>query len=178
MESRTKRVSQAVGPVEVPTPSVVPSGMSGEASAKTAAAPVAPVPGPAPAVDVPAPPIPSEIPELGAAREEAADFGREASSVLAQSRRALAAGFDALSEEMAGLARCNIDTAAHAAIEMLAVRTVSDAIAVNAGFARASFDNWIGRSAKFSELGAKLAADSSRLVLERLGNGWIGIGRI
>ncbi len=177
MESRTKRVSRAVGPVEVPTPSVAPNEMPGEAPAETAA-PVAPVPGSAPAaIDDPAPPIPPEIPDLSAPGEEVADFGREPLSASAESRRALAAGFEALSEEVAGLARCNIDTAAHAAIEMLAVRTVADAIAVNAGFARASFDNWLGGSARFSELAARLAADTSRLVLERLGKSWISIGR-
>ncbi len=123
------------------------------------------------------PPISPEMPGLGAAREEVADFGRETLATLAESRLVLATGFEALSEEIAGLARCGIDTAARTAIEMLAVRTVSDAVAVNAGFVRASFDNWIGRSARFSELGARLAADSSRLFLARLGNRWIGVSR-
>lgn len=133
-------------------------------------------PTPVAPVDKPAP-MPPEIAGLGTSREQVADFGRETLSTLAESRLALATGFEALSEEVAGLARCGIDTAARTAIEMLAVRTVSDAVAVNAGFVRASFDNWIGRSARFSELAARLAADSSRLFLERLGNSWIGVSR-
>ena len=74
----------------------------------------------------------------------------------------MARGFDALSEEMAGLARCGIQTVTRTAIEMLAVKSFSDAIAVNVSFARASFDNWIRGSVKFSELGVKLAVESSR----------------
>jgi hypothetical protein len=180
MESRAKRVTRAVGPVEVPNSPVLSSEQPGEVPVDAAAAavpsltPLAPID--EPQVRTP-PPISAEMPGLDAAREEVAAFGGEALSGLAESRRALAAGFEALGEELAGLARCGIDTAARTAIGMLAVRTVSDAVAVNAGFVRASFDNWIGRSARFSELGAKLAADSSRLFLERLGSGWTGLSR-
>ncbi len=116
--------------------------------------------------------VSSLAPAISAGRGELVDFGSGTVAAMEESRVAMARGFDALSEEMAELARCGIDTAARTAIEMLAVKSFSDAIAVNASFARASFDNWIGGSAKFSELGVKLAVESSRPFLTRLGKSW------
>jgi Phasin protein len=100
------------------------------------------------------------------------DFGGKTLVAAEESRAAMARWFDALSEVMAGLARLGIDTVTRTAIEMLAVKSLSDAIAVNGSFARASFDNWIGGSAKFSELGVKLAVESSRPFLAHLGESW------
>jgi hypothetical protein len=114
----------------------------------------------------------SLAPAISARRGELIDFGSGALAAMEESRIAMARGFDALGEEMAELARCGIDTVARTAIEMLAVKTFSDAIAVNSSFARASFDNWLGGSAKFSELGVKLAVEPLRPFLTRLGKSW------
>jgi hypothetical protein len=179
METKGKRIARVAGPVETPTmpterptvPAETPLQIPLDEAAETSAVPPVVPPDPIVYRVSPVAPPPS------APGDELGDFGREAFAALAESRMALATGFEALSEEVAGLARCGIDTAARTAIEMLAVKTVSDAIAVNAGFARASFDNWIGSSAKFSELGVKLAAESSRPFLDRLGKGWIGACR-
>jgi hypothetical protein len=189
METRGKRIARVAGPVETHSPSsetppvptdapsdipLAPEAEPGVAAAPIAAAPIAAAPIAAARV---AQRISPAVPALGTARDELADFGREAFAALDESRTALARALGALSEEVAGLARSGIDTAARTAIEMLSVKTVSDAVAVNAGFARASFDNWIGSSARFSELGAKLAAESSLPFLDRLGKGWIGFRR-
>ncbi len=115
-----------------------------------------------------APPVPAISAPLG----ERADLGSESFAAVEEFRAATTRGFDALSEELAGLARCGMDTAARTAIEMLAVKTFSDAIAVNSCFARASFDNWLGGSAKLSELGIKLVVESTRPFLARLGKSW------
>jgi hypothetical protein len=56
---------------------------------------------------------------------------------------------------------------------MLAVKTLSDAIEVNAGFTSSSFEALFGGSAKLSELGAKLAAEASQPILTHLGKTWI-----
>jgi hypothetical protein len=45
---------------------------------------------------------------------------------------------------------------------MLGVKTLSDAIDVNAGFACSSLDALVGGSAKLSELGVKLATEAPR----------------
>jgi len=74
---------------------------------------------------------------------------------------------------MAGLARSGIDTTARTATEMLKVKTLSDAIEVNALFARNSLDALITGSARLSELGVKLAAETSQPILTQLGIGWI-----
>ena len=112
------------------------------------------------------------VPAISAPRGERADLGSESLAAIEEFRAATTRGFDALSEELAGLTRCGMDTAARAAIDMLAVKTFSDAIAVNSGFARASFDNWLGGSAKLSELGMKLVVESARPFLDRLGKSW------
>ena len=74
-----------------------------------------------------------------------------------------------MSVEMAGLAFSGIDTAARAATKMLGVKTLSDAIDVNAGFACSSLDALVGGSAKLSELGVKLATETSRPFLHSWG---------
>lgn len=109
----------------------------------------------------------------GASSENFADFGREAFAAVVQSQAAVVRGLEALSAELAGLAISGIDAAARTATDMLAVKTLSDAIEVNAGFTRSSFDALVGGSTKLSELGAKLAAEASQPILTQLGKGWI-----
>jgi hypothetical protein len=78
-------------------------------------------------------------PAKGASAEDLTDFGRETLAALVQSQTAVARGLEALSAEWAGLARSGIDAAAHAATGMLAVKTFSQAIEVNAGFTRSGW---------------------------------------
>ena len=85
---------------------------------------------------------------------------------------------EAISVEVAGLTRSGIDRAARTATDMLSIKTFYDAIGVNAVFARASFDTLINGSAKLSELGIRLAAESSQPILTRFGNGWIATARL
>jgi Phasin protein len=100
-------------------------------------------------------------------------FGREGFSALAQSQAALARGLEALSAEMAGLVLSGIDAATRTATKMLGVKTLSDAIEVNTGLTCSSFDVLVGGSAKLSELGLRLATNTSRPILTQLGKGWI-----
>ncbi|HEY3911852.1 MAG TPA: phasin family protein [Stellaceae bacterium] len=166
------------GPVEKPISVAEPiersSAIPQETAAKvpdmTAPAPVDQAPADDPEALVP-PPVLAAPPRLAAPQHAVAHPGGEAMAAFAEARRALADGVEALSEEVAGLARRSIETAARTAIEMLAVRTVADALAVNAGFARANLGNWVGSSAKFSELGIRLAAESARPFSERLAKG-------
>ena len=105
--------------------------------------------------------------------EDIAAFGREAFAAVVQSQTAVARGLEALSAEMAGLVLSGIDAVARTATDMLAVKTLSDAIEVNAGFTRSSLDAVVGGSAKLSELGARLAAEASQPILTQLGKSWI-----
>ena len=114
----------------------------------------------------------------GASPEEFGDFSRDALAALAQSQAALARGLGAMSAEMAGLTLSGIDTAARAATKMLGVKTLSDAIDINAGFACSSLNALVGGSAKLSELGVKLAAETSQPILTQFGKGWIKASRL
>jgi hypothetical protein len=105
--------------------------------------------------------------------ERPAYFGREAFSALAQSQAALARGLEAVSAEMAGLVLSGIDAATRTATKMLGVKTLSDAIEVNTRLACSSLDVLVGGSAKLSELGLRLAADTSQPIVSQLGKGWI-----
>jgi hypothetical protein len=105
--------------------------------------------------------------------ERPAYFGREAFSALAQSQAALARGLEAVSAEMAGLVLSGIDAATRTATTMLGVKTLSDAIEVNTRLACSSLDVLVGGSAKLSELGLRLAADTSQPIVSQLGKGWI-----
>jgi hypothetical protein len=87
-------------------------------------------------------------------------------------------GLGAFSLELAGLGLSAIDAAARTATDLLAVRTLSDAMEVNAEFGRNSFVVLIGGSAKLSELGAKLAAEASQPILKQLDEGWIKVTRL
>jgi len=113
----------------------------------------------------------------GNAPEDVADFSREAVTALAQSQAALARGLEAFSAELAGLALSGIDTAARAATGMLGIKTLSDAIEVNASLTCSSFDALVGGSARLSELGVKLAAETSQPLFSQLGKAWVKPGR-
>jgi len=160
METKGKRSGRIAAPPENPILQAVPAETPIQIQPHEAAEPD-PIVAPSPR-DLVVQRVSSLAPAISARRGELVDFGSGTLAAMEESRVAMARGFDALSEEMAGLARCGINTIARTAIEMLAVKSFSDAIAVNASFARASFDNWIGGSARFSELGVKLAVESSR----------------
>ena len=178
METRGKRATRPVGPAAIPSPATMPgapaSPIVAPGEAETAggseAGPAAGATGPEPSAppEVLTPGLPMALPAPGPNPVPGA-IGRETLAMLAEWRAALSHGLDALGEEAAALARGSIEVTARTAVDMLAVRTWSDALAVNAGFARASFDNWLGGSARFSELGAKLAIESWHPLIARLG---------
>jgi len=98
-------------------------------------------------------------------------FSRNTLGALAQSQAALSRGLEALSAEMTDLALSGIDTLTRTATRMLSVKTLSDAVAVNAGFTYSSLDRLVGSSAKLSELSLKLATEMSRPILNQIGKG-------
>ena len=102
----------------------------------------------------------------------------DGAAALAQSQAALARGLEALSAEMAGLALSSMNELARTATKLLAVKTLADAIEVNAGFTRNSFDTLVAGSAKLSELGVKLATETSQPLLSQLGKGWSKAARL
>jgi len=183
MESKGRRAVRVAAPGTMPpAENVYP----------TAAAPVAgkpaeefipaeaPVEVVAPVVTVAAPPSVDTLATAAknASGEVVADFGREVFAALVQSQTAMARGLEALSVEVTGLTLSGIDAATRTATEMLGVKTLSDAIEVNAGFTRSSFDALVGGSAKLSELGMKLATEATQPILTQLGKSWIKAARL
>jgi hypothetical protein len=182
MESKGRRVSRAAAPkvevsspvetspeeakpVEGPTEAFTPAELSAEAGMPAVTAMAVPSAGT------------PEASAKGPSPDDLTDFGREALAALVQSQTAMARGLEALTAEMTGLAISGIDAATRTATDMLGVKTLSDAIEVNAGFTRTSFDALVGGSAKLSELGVKLAAEASQPILTQLGRSWIKAAR-
>jgi hypothetical protein len=185
MESKGRRAVRAAAPGAIPAETVNLAATSPDAGK--------PVEGPAqefipePPVEVAAPVVtvaaPPRVDTLAAAAknasgEEVADFGREVFAALVKSQTALARGLEAMSVEVTGLAISGIDAATRTATDMLGVKTLSDAIEVNAGFTRSSFDALVGGSAKLSELGMKLATEASQPILTQLGKSWVKAARL
>lgn len=170
METKGKRTARVVRSPVISIPEEAP-----------VAAPVQVLPPELPEIAAAAVPEPLEVvvervsveaPAIAPQPHEPADLGDDAFAAIEEARTAMARGFHALSDEVVDLARCGIDTSTRTAIEMLSVKTFSDVITVNAGFARASFDNWFDGSAKFCELGARLAVETARPFLTRLSKSW------
>ena len=190
MESKGRRASRAAGPVEAiaqpdkpveaPVISAEPAAASGEppSPAETVAAAPQLTEG-SDDIEISAAAATLRLSPDASVRAEGpipnnpADLGREVIATLARSQAALARGLDALSAEMAGLALSGMDNAARTANKMLGIRTLSDAIEVNAGFTCNSLDALVGGSARLSELGIKLAAETSEALFAQFGRGWI-----
>jgi hypothetical protein len=196
METKGRRAPRAAGPIEAPAEVVKPVEVPviakepPEASPEPLSAPEILVGAAKPeetAVDfVPLAVTSASQPGVAALTEvtksmsadNLAHFSRDAFAALAQSQAALARGLEALSVEMAGLALSGIDTAARTATKMLGIKTLSDAIEVNAGFTCSSLDALVGGSTKLSELGVKLAAETSQPILTQFGKDWIKASRL
>ena len=155
---------EAARPGEDPAEAFTPPQLSSETGTLAATAMAAPSAGTAAAAK-------------GPSSDDLTDFGREAFAALVQSQTAMARGLEALTAEMTGIAISGIDVAARTATDMLGVKTLYDAIEVNAGFTRTSFDTLVGGSAKLSELGVKLATEASQPILTQLGKSWIKAAR-
>lgn len=98
--------------------------------------------------------------------------GRDLYAVVVESRGVLVHGIQSLGDEFATLARQSIDTTAHAAIQMLGVKTWADAIAVNTRYTRISCDYWLDGALKVMDLGVKVTFEASRPFLSKFGKVW------
>jgi len=190
METKARRSSRASGPIAAPSelPKPIESAIEAESEVESSThafqpsdhfdeTAIAPETAPEPGLPASLPNVDTLTKEAGGSSDQFSHFGRDAFVALTQSQAALARGLEALSAELAGLALSGIDTAARAATKLLGVKTLSDAIDVNAGFACSSLDVLVGRSAKISELGVKLAAETSGPFLTQLGTGWGKVSR-
>ena len=89
-----------------------------------------------------------------------------------ESQSAVARGFEALATELTAMTRTGIAAATDAAKALIGAKTFAEAVEINAGLARRSFDAAIGGAAKISEIGVKAATEASRPILNSLGENW------
>jgi hypothetical protein len=156
----TRRMVRAVAPSEPPFPAAE-TAPAPETALENAISAVTIDPGPAKAAQT-----------AKAVSDDALAYGRQAWVAFAEAQAAAVRGFEAIFEEMNTLTRSEIAAAADGATALLGARTFAEAVDVNLGYARRSFDVLIGSSAKLSEIGAKTASDASRPILSRLGDSW------
>jgi hypothetical protein len=170
MESRGRRIPRMTAPADAAAPQGMPEANPIRVD-KLVEEPSAP---PEMIVQRISPPVPVIAARPAPAALPAVDIGRDIFDVISESRAALARGVESISDEIAGLARHSIDATAHTAIQMLGVKTWADAVAINTAFARTGFDHWLDSSAKVSELGVKLAVESSKPFVAKFGQVWSG----
>jgi len=171
MESKGRRTQRLAAPAEASTSQAAPEAtepVRADKPTEEAAAPVDVV------VQRISPPLPAPVPARTPATLPSAEVRREIFDVIAESHAALARGVESISDESASFARHSIDATARMAIRMLGVRTWADVVAINSSFARTSFDHWLDSTAKVSELGVKLAVESSKPFVAKFGQAWSG----
>ena len=95
-------------------------------------------------------------------RQEAAE---DAFTAVAEAQAAVARGFELIAAEMAGMTRSGIAAATDSAIALLGAKTFAEAVEINAGLARRSFDAMLESSARMTEIAAKSLAEASRPIL-------------
>lgn len=105
--------------------------------------------------------------EAAVERQEAA--AEDALAAFAEAQTALARGAEQIAVELAGMTRSGFAATADAAIALLGAKTFAEAVEINAGLARRSFDTMLEGSAKVSEIAVKSVADASRPLLSGLG---------
>jgi hypothetical protein len=138
------------------------------------AAPV-PQPDPMPVPALPAPAVPTAAKPArasAAVSHDALAYGQQAWAAMAEAQAATVRGLEAMVGEMTAFTRSEMAAAADGAMALIGAKTFAEAVEVNLGFARRSFDALVGSSAKLSEIGAKTASDASRPILSRFGEGW------
>ena len=82
---------------------------------------------------------------------------------------------EGIAVEVTVLTRSGMAAAADAGLALLGVRTISEAVEINASLARRGVDAMIEGSARLSEIGVKAVSEASRPILSRLGESWGGL---
>ena len=90
-----------------------------------------------------------------------AEFGRETIEAAMSSNVVLGAGLEAIGQEVAQYARTAFESAGETARGLLGARTLEDVVRLQTDFAKRSFEGFVERSAKLSELGCSLFGASA-----------------
>ena len=109
------------------------------------------------------------VPKLA---EPPADSVNDPWAAFTEAQAVLGRGFEEIAVEVAGMTRSGIAAVADAALALFGVRTLSEAVEINALLARRGIDAMIDGSAKLSEIGVKAVSEASQPIVSRLGEGW------
>lgn len=107
------------------------------------------------------------------AADDLGALGPDAWTAFVKSQMALARGLAAIGVEMAGLARSGIDASARAASGLLTARTPTDAIRLQTEYVRSSLGAAITGSARLSNLGIRIAAETAEPLVLQFGRNWL-----
>ena len=170
-DTKPKRTARDAGRREIDPDEAVPAAGAplitpaqpdrAQAVALPKAAPEAIAPPPAPIPTAPPPALPAF--EAGVASVD------DAWTALSEVQTAFVRGFEQIASEMSGLTRSGIAAASEAALALLAAKTVTEAVEINAGFARRRVDAMIDGSARLSEIGVAALTEASRPMLSQFG---------
>jgi hypothetical protein len=114
------------------------------------------------------------VPKLAEPRADSVD---DPWTAFTEAQAVLGRGFEEIVGEIAGMTRSGIAAVADAAVDLLGVRTFSEAVEINALLARRGIDAMIDGSAKLSEIGVKAVSEASQPMLSRLGESWGALAR-
>lgn len=114
---------------------------------------------------VPAPPAAKEAggedaAALFAGYEQLSGLSRDNFAAVLRANAVLSDGLEAIGKEVILYARRSFEQAAETAAALLGAKTLEDVFQLNSEFAKASLERLIERSAKLSELGAKVASEA------------------
>jgi phasin family protein len=112
---------------------------------------------------------PAVEPKVEAVVERQETTAEDALVAFAEAQTALARGAEQIAVELAGMTRSGLTATADAAIALLGAKSFAEAVEINAGLARRSFDTMLEGSSKVSEIAVKSVADASRPLLSGLG---------
>lgn len=96
---------------------------------------------------------------------------------LARAQAALTRGLAALGFEIAGLACTEFANAARAASRLIAVRTPSEAVRLQADYWQRSLDAALSGSARLSKLGVAVAAETAEPLVAQFARNWLQAAR-
>lgn len=92
--------------------------------------------------------------------ERLTELGRENFAALLRANTALSQGLEEMGKEVISYARRSFEQAAETATALLGAKTLEDVFQLNSEFAKTNLERVIERSAKLSEMGAKIANEA------------------
>ncbi|MDJ0948898.1 MAG: phasin family protein [Alphaproteobacteria bacterium] len=92
--------------------------------------------------------------------DEMSKFGKENMDAAVKASTIAAKGFEAIGKEVTEYNKKAFEASVANAKALMGVKTVQEALELQTGFARSSFDDFVSKGTKISELSVKVAQDA------------------